>query len=83
MNIERLEANFPRDTRGLPMHLIIALHFAILHTFRPLGFVMMQQLSTSLFDLSAVLRMTLSVDNSRGLTFYLPKQQPVRNLYTM
>ena len=59
------------------------LPFASLLTFRPLGFVMTQQLSTSLFGLNAVLRMMLSVDNSRGLTFYLPKQQPVRNLYTL
>ena len=56
-NIWRLDAYFPRDTRALFIHLIIAFRFAsLVHSHRPLGFQMMQQFCTGPLDWNVVLR---------------------------
>jgi hypothetical protein len=51
MNMWRLDAYFPRDTRGLSMHQTIAFHFTTrVHAARPLDLVRREQFFTGMHD---------------------------------
>ena len=84
MNIERLEVYFPQRYSWS-----IHAHDNRLTFCQSLTYVSTTRLRNDAAVIHRPVRlecytmMTLSVDNWRGPTFYLPKQQPVRNLYTL